>query len=83
MIVVATVLHPRGWRHLRPFFRLNGGIERQLRDAPGLVAAAGGDGDEPVAEEMTPATEATTTTAAPEETATTSCRRTTPRSSPA
>lgn len=37
MIVVATVLHLRGWRHLRSFFRLNGEIKTQLRGDPGVV----------------------------------------------
>ena len=37
MIVVATRLQLRGWRHLRRFFRLNGGIKAQLREVPGVV----------------------------------------------
>ena len=37
MIVVATRLQLRGWRHLRHFFRLNGDIKAQLREAPGVV----------------------------------------------
>ena len=37
MIVVATRLQLRGWRHLRRFFQLNGDIKHQLRDAPGVV----------------------------------------------
>ncbi len=37
VIVVATRLQLRGWRHLRRFFRLNGDIKRQLREAPGVL----------------------------------------------
>ena len=37
VIVVATRLQLRGWRHLRRFFRLNGDIKRQLRETPGVV----------------------------------------------
>ena len=37
MIVVATRLQLRGWRHLRRFFRLNGDIKAQLRETPGVV----------------------------------------------
>ena len=37
MIVAATRLQLRGWRHLRHFFRLNGAIKAQLREAPGVV----------------------------------------------
>ena len=37
VIVVATRLQLRGWRHLRRFFRLNGDIKRQLGEAPGVV----------------------------------------------
>ena len=37
MIVVATRLQLRGWRNLRRFFRLNGDIKAQLREAPGVV----------------------------------------------
>ena len=37
MIVVATRLQLRGWRHLRRFFRLNGDIKTQLRGTPGVV----------------------------------------------
>lgn len=37
LIVVATRLQLRGVRHLRRFFGLNGGIKRQLRDAPGVL----------------------------------------------
>ena len=35
--VVATVLKLKNWRQLRRFFRLNGGVESQLRSAPGPV----------------------------------------------
>ncbi|MXV91371.1 MAG: DUF3291 domain-containing protein [Acidimicrobiia bacterium] len=37
MIVVATRLQLRGWRHLRRFFAINGEIKAQLRDDPGVV----------------------------------------------
>lgn len=37
MIVVATRLQLRGWRHLRRFFGIDGEIEAQLRDDPGVV----------------------------------------------
>ncbi len=37
VIVVATRLQLRGWRHLRRFFALNGDIKAQLREAPGVV----------------------------------------------
>ena len=37
MIVVATRLQLRGWRHLRHFFGLNGDIKAQLRETPGAV----------------------------------------------
>ncbi len=35
--VVATRLKLRGWRKLRAFFKQNGEIKRQLKDAPGLI----------------------------------------------
>ena len=35
--VVATRLKLRNWLQLRRFFRVNGEVERQLRDAPGLI----------------------------------------------
>ncbi len=37
LIVVATRLQLRGWRHLRRFFGINGEIKAQLRDDPGVV----------------------------------------------
>ncbi len=37
VVVVATRLALRNWCQLRRFFRLNSGIKRQLRGAPGLV----------------------------------------------
>ena len=37
MIVVATRLQLRGWRHLRRFFGLNGEIKAQLRADSGVV----------------------------------------------
>ena len=36
--VVATRLKLRNWLQLRRFFRVNGQVERQLRDAPGLIS---------------------------------------------